>query len=255
MNYYAIYYRLMDRAKNRILSAEYLETHHIIPRCLGGTDAHENLIQLTPEEHYIAHQLLTRIYPNNKKIIFAAHMMTVGLRTHRKNKAYGWLRKKMSETSSGAGNHMFGKKHSPDRKKKSGRYGEQNAFFGKKHSVESRKKMSDSKRGRPGLRAEKNGMYGKKHSQETKDKISRNNPYTGTARTGLHPNTGRPCPEELKEHCKKLFTGKKIKEEVRLRLMKPKGPQKIVVCPHCGKQGGISNLTRYHFNNCKHKVT
>lgn len=109
MNYYAIYYRLMDRAKNRILSAEYLETHHIIPRCLGGTDAHENLIQLTPEEHYIAHQLLTRIYPNNKKIIFAAHMMTVGLRAHRKNKAYGWLRKKMSETSSGAGNHMFGK--------------------------------------------------------------------------------------------------------------------------------------------------
>jgi hypothetical protein len=29
-------------------------------------------------------------------------------------------------------------------------------------------------------------------------------------------------------------------------------PQKIVTCPICGKTGGKSNMTRYHFNNCKH---
>lgn len=28
-------------------------------------------------------------------------------------------------------------------------------------------------------------------------------------------------------------------------------PQKIVECPHCGKNGGIASMHRYHFDNCK----
>lgn len=30
----------------------------------------------------------------------------------------------------------------------------------------------------------------------------------------------------------------------------PPGPQQLVVCPHCGKTGGVSNMKRYHFDNC-----
>ena len=30
----------------------------------------------------------------------------------------------------------------------------------------------------------------------------------------------------------------------------PPGPQQLVVCPHCGKSGGVSNMKRYHFDNC-----
>jgi len=30
-------------------------------------------------------------------------------------------------------------------------------------------------------------------------------------------------------------------------------PQQKVTCPHCTKVGGISNMTRWHFNNCKFK--
>ena len=33
----------------------------------------------------------------------------------------------------------------------------------------------------------------------------------------------------------------------------PRGPQTKVKCPHCGKDGGINNMTRYHFDNCKKK--
>jgi predicted GIY-YIG superfamily endonuclease len=29
--------------------------------------------------------------------------------------------------------------------------------------------------------------------------------------------------------------------------------QKKTTCPHCGKTGGISNMVRYHFDNCKYK--
>jgi len=30
----------------------------------------------------------------------------------------------------------------------------------------------------------------------------------------------------------------------------PPGPQQLVVCHHCGKTGGVSNMKRYHFDNC-----
>lgn len=40
----------------------YFERHHIIPRSLGGGEESENLIDLTPEDHFFAHLLLARIH-------------------------------------------------------------------------------------------------------------------------------------------------------------------------------------------------
>lgn len=37
---------------------EYHERHHIVPKCKGGTDAKENLIDLFAREHFIVHKLL-----------------------------------------------------------------------------------------------------------------------------------------------------------------------------------------------------
>ena len=99
MNYQKIYNDLIDRGKNRILEC-YSEAHHIIPRCMGGSDKPENLVELTPEEHYLAHQLLVKIYPSNEKLIFAAMTMTRG---RKGNKVYGWLRKKHSELAAKQG--------------------------------------------------------------------------------------------------------------------------------------------------------
>jgi hypothetical protein len=47
----------------RIISG-YTETHHILPRCLHGKDTKENLIKLTPREHFLAHWLLWKAYPD-----------------------------------------------------------------------------------------------------------------------------------------------------------------------------------------------
>ncbi|XAO17074.1 homing endonuclease [Escherichia phage FL23] len=60
MNYEKIYNSLIDRARNRALTG-YKERHHIIPKCLGGSNDASNLVDLTPEEHYVAHQLLVKI--------------------------------------------------------------------------------------------------------------------------------------------------------------------------------------------------
>jgi hypothetical protein len=39
--------------------------HHIVPRCLGGTDDPSNLIELTYEEHVEAHRILAEQYPEH----------------------------------------------------------------------------------------------------------------------------------------------------------------------------------------------
>lgn len=96
MNYHAHYDKLIERARTRLLEG-YGEWHHILPSCLGGSDDPENLVHLTAEEHYVAHQLLVKMHPSSYKLVYAANMMTVGRRS---NKQYGWLRRKWLATHS-----------------------------------------------------------------------------------------------------------------------------------------------------------
>lgn len=103
MNYKKIYTDIINRAQSRDL-AVYSEKHHIIPRCLGGTDDDTNLVKLTPEEHYICHQLLVKIYPGNHKLLSAALFMTANGMGKRSNKVYGWLKRRYSEYMRGTNN-------------------------------------------------------------------------------------------------------------------------------------------------------
>lgn len=65
---------------------------------MGGTDDISNIIALTPEEHFVAHQLLIKIHPDNHKLIYAARMMCVSNgKNKRNNKSYAWLKKKVVE--------------------------------------------------------------------------------------------------------------------------------------------------------------
>ena len=104
MNYQKIYNTLVRRGQNRILEG-YSEKHHIIPRCLSGTDEATNLVSLTPEEHYLCHLLLVKIHPNNIRLVKAAmFMVSSNDNVKRNNKAYGWLKRQYSEYMSGPNN-------------------------------------------------------------------------------------------------------------------------------------------------------
>lgn len=94
MNYANIYQQIVERALTRE-KPDYYETHHIVPRCMNGSNDPDNLVALTPEEHYVAHQLLLKMYPDHKQLVHAANMMTVN-RTN--NKLYGWIRRRLSES-------------------------------------------------------------------------------------------------------------------------------------------------------------
>ena len=75
MNYKYIYDMLVLKCKNREKPNTYTEMHHIVPRCMNGTDDENNLVCFTAKEHFIAHHLLCKIYPHNSKLWFAFNAM------------------------------------------------------------------------------------------------------------------------------------------------------------------------------------
>jgi hypothetical protein len=161
MNYQRIYEQLT--AKDMI--ADYTEKHHIIPRCMGGSNDHRNLVRLTPEAHYVAHQLLVKIYPDNHKLVYAANLMCVGSKTNNRvnNKSYGWIKRKLNTAAKG-------KTHSAITKAK--------MSAAKQHvSVETRAKMSAARKGKPQPAHVANQLrvarLGKVTSLATRTKISK----------------------------------------------------------------------------------
>lgn len=55
---------------------EYKEGHHILPRCLGGSDSLWNIKLLSLRNHFIAHKLLAEAYESDLGIAYAAFMMS-----------------------------------------------------------------------------------------------------------------------------------------------------------------------------------
>jgi len=67
MNYEKLYNSIINNALLRKLSPNfYYEKHHIIPKCVGGTNEYTNLVHLTAREHFICHKLLYKFYINTK---------------------------------------------------------------------------------------------------------------------------------------------------------------------------------------------
>ena len=101
MNYHAIYFRLCERAKTRSLTGHH-EAHRIVPGCHGGVYEPSNVALLTPEEHFVAHQLLVKMYPHDHLLAFALSRMSgKGAKQQaRSNKRYGWIRRRFAEAMS-----------------------------------------------------------------------------------------------------------------------------------------------------------
>jgi len=84
MNYQKIYDNIIEKAQSenrkKISCVHenhiYYEDHHIIPQCMGGTDAKRNMVLLNLKEHFICHKLLTKIYPKHVGIICAYKYMS-----------------------------------------------------------------------------------------------------------------------------------------------------------------------------------
>ncbi len=67
MDYLRIYNELIESGRNVVKIKGVHETHHILPRSLGGTDNPENLTVLTRKGHVLAHHLLMLITTGEAK--------------------------------------------------------------------------------------------------------------------------------------------------------------------------------------------
>jgi hypothetical protein len=125
MNYFKIYHSICINRKNYPYSG-YTESHHIVPKSLGGSDHKDNLVDLSAREHFICHLLLTKMYskdtPNYYKMI-KAFMMMLTCKSQNQNrfvtsKSYSKLREEFSKaqslSQSGKNNSQYGKKRSPE---------------------------------------------------------------------------------------------------------------------------------------------
>jgi len=195
MNYQKHYDLLINRAKERIIDG-YVERHHIIPECIGGSNDPSNIVILTPEEHFLAHILLIKIYPNEYKLFFAVHMMCNGnKKVKRNNKMYGWLRRKCNEALK-LNIRKTRKKETRPRKKKS--LSEEHrtrislSMKGRRHKQESLEKMRES-------------QSGKIVSEETKQKMRKPKTNRGPKITNTFEWTCAGCgKQETKRDLKKL---------------------------------------------------
>lgn len=92
---------------------------------------------------------------------------------------------------------------------------------GKVATEETRRKQSEAKLGKKR----------KPFTEQTRDKIRQ-------AKLGSNnPSYGKTPSEETKEKLRRANKGKK----------------ETFTCPHCGKTGGGGSMSRWHFDNCKHR--
>ena len=116
MNYKSIYYSIIDKYRNQ---PGMTEKHHIVPRCMGGSDDPENLVAVSPRVHYILHLLLYKFVDAcyRKQMWYAVWNMSNQGKT-KTGSMYQFIREQCNERQKEIRAKVTpwnkGKKHSPE---------------------------------------------------------------------------------------------------------------------------------------------
>jgi|SRR5579872_263241 len=257
--------KLLGRVRGQ---SNYCEQHHITPRCMGGSDNQSNLVMLTAKEHFLAHKLLVKIYPDVFKLWFAmAVMIGSGKYANYSGRNYEarkrissaafktlWacpeFKAKMSKkhketwTDDRKGLHAIRVKDMwacPEFKAKmseicTDRWADPE-YKSKMLDARRETMASDEYRETMSLikSGEGNGMYGRNHSEEAKLKMSLNHDSENTSNRMLN-SWDDP---DFKAKRSASMKGIQKKEQI---------------CPHCKFVGRGGNMIRYHFDNCKSRT-
>ena len=221
------YDMIVENAKHRKLEG-YKERHHIVPKCMGGSNRSENLVNLTAREHFVCHLLLTKFVSN----------------TFYKKKMLNALGKFVQNSS-------FQNRNLTSKQYDIARTAISKANRGRVYSAEVRQKISKGTKGRTPWNKGKTGLqtYPEKGKQKLQEL------YSGKS---LEERYGENKAKKVKEKISKTkmgkssgMLGKSHSDETRKKMsesMKGKrGPQKrIDVCPCCYKK----NVTARHIKFC-----
>lgn len=244
MNYKKIYDSLIIKAKNRETS-QYTEKHHVLPRCMGGSDEPSNLVRLTAREHYIAHWLLAKAY-RSSKLVFAWRSMAMdplGKRytSHSFKYAREAWAKEMAEVNRGI---CF----SEERKRNLSlsHIGQQAWNKGIATGETARRKARVAQYlENPQRCITCRGPIPYRFKSRTRKYCCKacqfSDPNRLIGEFNKKPNSG----SFTKGHILKDETVKKISDKLT-GMKRPVG-----ACPHCNTEGALSLLKRWHFDNCK----
>lgn len=195
--YYNQYNKLIDKClkleKEGFGKDVITETHHILPKCMGGTNDKSNLVKMSIRHHIFAHLFLMKAYPNNYKLSFAARGMLCSNKSQQRKDGLGEIPIRLivlirEESTKNLKEHnpFKGKKHSEESKHKMSlkhknvypseetrikqsisKMGRKNSFFGQHHSIETKELISKK------LSGENNPNFGKTFSKEVRDRVSK----------------------------------------------------------------------------------
>ena len=183
------YYDIVDRAKTRVLDADtYIETHHIIPRSLGGDNNKSNLAILTGREHFICHWLLTKMVTNTKEKYQMWNAFSCMLYRENPNQERYRVSSRVFENIKSAGAKIKSEKFSGVNNPMYGKRGKLSPHYGKVWTDEHRKNASESHKGQirtaeskeKQSRATKGVPKSKEHRMKTSASLlGKNNPMYG----------------------------------------------------------------------------
>lgn len=156
MDYGAIYNGLMNRARGRARYG-YMERHHVLPKCMGGTNRKDNLVYLTGREHFIAHKLLVRMHPDVRGLWLA--LIAMGRISEYKSKIVASERARAAELRKGFRYSDESKKRMSESAKARGRNSPKTEFRPGQQAWNA------------GLPTEQSHRYGKRHSAETIERM------------------------------------------------------------------------------------
>ncbi len=222
--YFYLYIEIISSAnrKDRKKTKEgYFESHHIIPKSLGGNNSKNNLVLLTAREHYICHWLLTKFCKKDKrKMVLAFFRMNNSNiynqkdNLYKNSKAYEYCKKELNripmpeETKNKIRQKRKLQVISEETKiklslahkgKKKSKEHIENIKNAKKNiSIETREKLSKS-------------LKGKKCPEHTKECVRK-------ANIGNKYSVGRIVSEATRKKMSEAHKGKKHTEEHKLKL-------------------------------------
>lgn len=206
------YLKLIEtQALPKKVKGDYLEEHHIYPRCIfGDTD---QLVVLNLRAHFIAHELIWRHYkeikhPKANKLAYPLNRMKSAVKNQHSTTEKLRVTSRMAEIARRSMHDAL--------------IGKNNPFYGKKHSPEALAKMSAKQKG-------------KIISEETRQKIGI------TSKQMWEANDGAKKKEHVLRmtgHIKTAETRKKLSEANKGKILSEDTRQKISIA-NKGKLLGI----------------
>lgn len=233
------YYKIINHFLKNIPNG-YTESHHVIPKCLGGNNDKANIVVLPARAHFICHWLLTKMVEKQAKYKMLEALSVFSNNTNRNiklnSKELAIIREANAKASSlrNQGN-QFWKFRQPD------------------SDVLKSIKSTNAKKSR-WVNNETIERFTQDHEEYIEQgyhygRLSFNEKWKKKIVDALPRG---PRPEKVKEKLRIAFTGRKHSEEHNKNVSIAKKNAPKITCEHCNIDQIELNYNRWHGDKCKH---